>query len=743
MTSANEESKEGKSMKKSVMMWFVAAVLLLSMIVSSQVPLEYIGEGRQWIEQGVAYAINLPPPDNPAQFDDVDETYSLWFIIDNSQFNSIKDELITLTGTLGNYKSYRDQAPGGFVLPDETAMATLRDIWESGSLPSGSISDTVLPDISDGLQDFPIGLGEIDIIGGQSYRPLYFVAVITYKGSCGVGCTYRESWGYVQDFVIMGENYCQNTPIGGSMPENRGDAYCWTKNRMFCDDQFRLCKDPCPTDCNGICLKNYAPSPDALKRLMNVGFTDLCTNNPYICNTDGRGTEDCIGYVQAVHGADWNNITHDQAELDSFAYSAHCEMVDTGDLRIEMINDNNWWPIGKLGVCKPSAQQPQDCHAIFGESSNINYLSPWGDYRRGIGWGVTQDGKCVVGECANSGDCGGKNCIGRQLKTSELQTIGVCPDPTINADQCQVDADCLQRCNASPSYNPLCLKGAVATINGTFNVCQCLGKPPIFQNCMAQTEMGTNAYCMFYSAANLPLCKKLECQGTALNAQCVQVEASCTVNEDCYVGEFTFGKCTDSCCDYTGYVPPPPSQQYLCPPFCDQEDYLNLFALLLGLIVGSLTAMLIYIKAKSLSKGKRALIAILGGAVAGVITYYIITLSNIQVGNPFDMFTPHYKVCGNWIVMPDLICEAGNFFETIKWVFSIAVALIGTFFLAKFLNRVPDLQENMALKVLVLALIGAGLFILAGMLFWLALGIAVVFLFLRYIIPYKTGHALI
>jgi len=159
-----------------------------------------------------------------------------------------------------------------------------------------------------------------------------------------------------------------------------------------------------------------------------------------------------------------------------------------------------------------------------------------------------------------------------------------------------------------------------------------------------------------------------------------------------------------------------------------------------SLLVAVLLAMITFGGVYSYKKNpkNKILIALITSAIVLIASYLtieaVINIFHIAVGNPLDVFTPHYRECG---VFGDWMCGIDNAIAGVLWLGSLLMAGIVAFFAFTFFRRLRDFGKHTMLVVIFSIITFIIAFIIASALFWVIVVILILFVIIRYVLPMR------
>jgi|GEM_PF-2561615 len=738
----------------------LAVLVLLSVVVAWQMQPESFGglipgleystvPGTCIVEKGQAYEVTDPTNYMPGSDEYTKVEVLAVYFIPEEKIDLAKTALESFTGGEGKILTTRTSPAYNADLKIFKEQAGIPQVLHSNLQYTGQdLSKEVLP---------PTNL--ID-----NFRTYYAVIlVVLWKDGGFLASDYWQSYALVQRIMVVTDTYCDTSLT------DRGSNYCYSNfEKYYCDQAAHACKDPC-AGCGSStekCLAEYARSADDLKELLAVS-SRLCVASDQVCDY----SEDCKPWVERVYNVDLNSLSSNVDELsedlEGFGYGAHCEKINPTDPKIKAVN--SFVQAGLIGQCMPKAEEYDDCQNIFGSPQKFNYVASDGSFARAGGWAIDNLGRCVLDECASSGDCvtsvhpsvNDWTCIPVNAKDSTVKPYvgaygvewaGTCTYTKLDTDLCNKNSDC----KCGDNYNGICKP--MITQSGDLGRCSCVPIPPPTQNCKIHDDaLSDNAWCMFEGSASLGFCKKYECQGNMVTASCNEVEAKCTTDEDCYVDTFEFGTCSNGCCAYGAVPPPPPpTPETICNDGkdndgdtfidCDDPDCKGTEECILGgsywegWMFPATVALLMFVVSfgaayATIKRKDKAVIAMIVAAIVAVITYLIVDSLALSIGNPFDVFTPKVTQCGSLLGMTDPFCQIGNAFETVKWLGSLLIAGLVSLLSFRYLKNISSIGDNKILLLGIIAVIFVSMYIITAALFWFALIAAIIVGMIQGLLP--------
>jgi hypothetical protein len=600
---------------------------------------------------------------------------------------------------------------------------------------------------------------------GATSKEYIYVNLISTKGHWGWLGNERSTAVNIHKVLIYDSTYCGVDVVG------RGNDYCFSYGQTqqggrpyYCDERVNQCKNAC-AGCaaeTGRCLASYITDSGVLRTLLETN-TDLCLSNQYVCSDVG----DCGNYIKQFYGntINQNDVTESLTDYDKFQYGAHCDKANPDDALIRQFNA--LVSSGDLGVCSPGAVSWRDCDNdnIFGSANGYRFIDWAGNFDTAKSWGVNAQGQCVLVECAGPNDCPeGGGCEPKVLVEKEKSgLVGVCSRPKIESE-CEKASDCATAC--AGNQNPLCTQQV--TSQGYVGICDCIDKPDPTINCRTQeSQYSDDAYCMLTRWSSLASCTQYECVGDATNAQCQAISASCSVDSDCDVDEFRgYGRCDDGCCIY-GEVPPPPPDtvsESNCDDGIDNDEDgdidcqdqdcrdlgkcgsgggdNNIFSIMVGLLVGVLTFAIVFSYRKQ--KKNKLQISLLVGLIVGVIVALVVWSMDLNVGDPFQTFTPQFVNCaeataGAWLPTDKFFCDLGNQIEALRFIVGLIIAGITTWFALGVFRKLKELTSKPAIVLVMLGIVFISTLWIALTFFWWAIFAGILFAIVKWVIPGLGG----
>lgn len=174
---------------------------------------------------------------------------------------------------------------------------------------------------------------------------------------------------------------------------------------------------------------------------------------------------------------------------------------------------------------------------------------------------------------------------------------------------------------------------------------------------------------------------------------------------------------------------------------CGQPPKLDdqIFAVLVGILFAVIVFAIMY---SYLTKPKnRALYSLAAAGMAFIAVFLIVDAMNLPVANPFEYVTPNIKDCSCpqcWLPVDEWVCQAGNLWEALRFLFAFGVAGLGVYFLYGALSKVPEIAKKPAMIAALCFITLVVLFIIALALFWLAFIILMLYLAVRFLLPTLT-----